>query len=132
MTVLYGILFIRKYSVLKTYAHIIWMSYSYTQKLVVALNTENNTIDFETQFITIFTVMIYNILYQTVLIYNVPKREMKLIWQIEMHTMIPRYMCRGAWAIFPGAQPTEQPRRVLSDILFRLGLIANALTQCSS
>ncbi len=21
-------------------------------------------------------------------------------------------ICRGAWAIFPGAQPTEQPRRV--------------------
>ncbi len=36
---------------------------------------------------------------------------------------------RGAESSLPVAQPGYQ---VLSDILFRLGLIANALTQCSS
>ncbi len=29
-----------------------------------------------------------------------------------MTVSIPPFQDRGAWAIFPGAQPTEQPRRV--------------------
>ncbi len=39
------------------------------------------------------------------------------------------HVTRGAESSLPVAHPGYQ---VLSDILFRLGLIANALTQCSS
>ncbi len=56
--------------------------------------------------------------------------------QILMYTYVIRHITclvsikyRGGESSLPVAHPGYQ---VLSDILFRLGLIANALTQCSA